>query len=85
MFINQLTVDAQSNVTADTPVSITDVFNERRWFRIYVGDPDSWDSNGEPVFNTGNPGWGLYQFHFYIRLENLVIYQQEILQPPDLM
>jgi len=43
----------------------TDAFNERKWFRIYVGNPDSWDTNGDPVFNTGNPGWGLYhEFDF---------------------
>ena len=26
----------------------TDVFNERKWFRVYVGNPDSYNSNGEP-------------------------------------
>ena len=45
----------------------TDAFNQRKWFRIYVGNPDSYNTSGEPenADQTAYDGWGLYyEFDF---------------------
>ena len=61
-------INAPNYYSSQDSNDITDVFNERKWFRVYVGNPDSYDStSGEPEDTDGNAydGWGLYhEFDF---------------------